>query len=254
MAIQTLLQGDVSDLRQESSPISSFDADLESLVEDLVDTLQEHRGLALSAPQIGIQKCVFVIDTGGGPEVYVNPELVAQTGSVEGFESCLSFPDYVLKMTRPEQIVVQARDVVGEPIEITATALKARVLSQQLDHLKGKLFIDYLSDEELFYQLLGSTAMVDPTPPVNEETMPIAPNSKTELAASRDELQFSVDMLSELGWKMALAVEILKDYGFGDTLNWAGLGEVVSVIDDAVNVVEQRIESLDAMLGERRED
>ncbi len=132
-----------------SAPVDDFDADLASLVQDLVDTLHgTATGIGISAPQVGDLRRVLVMDLTNdrnGPEVYVNPEILSRStpGLVE--ESCLSIPGVVGNVVRSTELRVRALDRHGAPFERALTGMHAVCLQHELDHLDGKLFIDRLS-------------------------------------------------------------------------------------------------------------
>lgn len=243
MAVQTILQGDIPELRQTSSPIVHFDNDLTALLQDLSDTLTEHRGLALSAPQIGVLQRVFVVDLGLGIQEFINPEFAGVSGEMEGYESCLSFPGHTFKITRPNSISVKAQDRTGNPIHMEATDLLARILCHEIDHLNGVLFMDHLSEDEMLSQLLGNALDFK-----EEDETELAPHSDPEQKAQQQELQFVTDMLAELTWKLTLSLEILKDYPHllnATPIQWNKLENIAELLNDTVQVVEDYASSFD---------
>ena len=150
-------------LREKARPVEETTAALRRLAEDMIDTMIEAEGIGLAAPQVGETVRLYVVNLGAiSPELFldrrgpslerdpdhlalVNPRVVKQEGAQTGDEGCLSFPDLFEKVTRPEVVRVEATDLDGRPLEIEGSGLLARVLIHELDHLEGKLFIDYLS-------------------------------------------------------------------------------------------------------------
>ena len=136
-------------LRRRTDEVDSFDDELQSLIDDMVDTMYAAPGVGLAANQVGVSKRLMVIDlsVGKNPDelhVFVNPEIVESEGSVTEEEGCLSIPDFVEIVTRPERVKVRYKDRHGSPREMWGQGLMARALCHEIDHLDGMLFIDYL--------------------------------------------------------------------------------------------------------------
>ena len=132
-------------LRKETVPVTQFDESLRTLIQNMFETMYAAEGIGLAAPQVGRLERVAVIDVGDNPIVIVNPEIVKTEGSAKGEEGCLSIPEIYGDVERPSRVVVDALDRDGNPISIEASELLARCLQHEIDHLHGKLFIDYLS-------------------------------------------------------------------------------------------------------------
>ena len=135
-------------LRQETKVVSDVTDDIRRLIDDMFETMHAAKGIGLAAPQVGRAERVAVVDVEGGkqPIVLVNPEVVARGSETEkSEEGCLSIPDVFGDVERPSTVTVRALDRDGKPIEIQGSALLARCLQHEIDHLHGKLFIDYLS-------------------------------------------------------------------------------------------------------------
>lgn len=137
-------------LRRKTLPIEKFNELVTSISSDLLDTLQHAEALGLAAPQIGYSYSIIAINTNEElslkePLVLVNPTIKSQQGRQTEEEGCLSLPEIIEKVTRPERIIVDAVTSDGQPIKIDAEQLLARVLSHEIDHLDGILFIDRLS-------------------------------------------------------------------------------------------------------------
>ncbi len=135
-------------LRQDSKPVATVTDGLRQLIDDMFETMHAAKGIGLAAPQVGRTERIAVVDVEGGkqPIALVNPEVVSfgpDTDKSE--EGCLSIPDVYGDVERSLTVVARALDRDGRPIEIQATDLLARCLQHEIDHLHGKLFIDYLS-------------------------------------------------------------------------------------------------------------
>ena len=119
--------------------------ELRRLTDDMFDTMHAAKGIGLAAPQIGRSERIAVIDVEDNPIVIVNPEIVITEGSAKAEEGCLSIPEIFGDVERPSRVTIRALDRDGERFELEATELLARCLQHEIDHLHGKLFIDYLS-------------------------------------------------------------------------------------------------------------
>ncbi len=115
------------------------------LIKAMIETMRDHKGIGLAAPQVGINEQIFVADPGDGdgPIAVINPKIVKKSGSGSLEEGCLSIPGVVLTIKRPSKITVRFRDENGKEVEKEFTELRARVLQHETDHLNGKLIIDY---------------------------------------------------------------------------------------------------------------
>jgi peptide deformylase len=136
-------------LQQRSEPVEEITDEIRALVETMIHTMYDTPGIGLAAPQIGVNKRVFVIDTtvGEDPEaliVMINPEILATEGTIEEEEGCLSVPEFRSIVKRPAKVVVRGLNLDGEVVEITGEGLLARAISHEMDHLDGKLFLDRL--------------------------------------------------------------------------------------------------------------
>ena len=136
-------------LREVATPVDTFDDELRTLIDDMVETMHKAPGIGLAAPQIGISKRLAVVDlsVGEDPEqllVLVNPELEVSADEEADQEGCLSIPDFTEKVTRPATVKLTAKDAQGEAYELEADGLLARAIQHEIDHLDGVLFVDYL--------------------------------------------------------------------------------------------------------------
>ena len=149
MAVLDILEYPDEALRQVSVPVQVFDSTLQGLVEDLLETLERSGAIGLSAPQAGVLQRVLVVHVPGddyGAQVYINPEILgrARLGLVE--ESCLSVPGIVGNVMRATQVHVRAQDPSGQYFERALQGMHAVCLQHEIDHLDGKLFVDYISE------------------------------------------------------------------------------------------------------------
>ena len=148
MAIHTILYLPDSRLRDVAKPVTHFDDKLQTLIDDMFETMYDARGVGLEAPQIGVSLCLSVIDIIGDKEnqlVIINPEIIASEGEKKFEEGCLSVPGAYDTVIRAEKVTIKALDRNGKPFEIEAEGLLAECLQHEIDHMNGKLFIDLLS-------------------------------------------------------------------------------------------------------------
>ena len=132
-------------LRAETTPVREITEDLRRLARDMFETMYAAKGIGLAAPQVGRSERMAVVDVDNNPIVIINPEVIAAEGKAKAEEGCLSIPDIYGDVERPERVTVRALDIEGRPFEVEAVELFARCLQHEIDHLHGKLFIDYLS-------------------------------------------------------------------------------------------------------------
>jgi peptide deformylase len=132
-------------LRQDTTVVAQVTDDHRRLIDDMFETMYAARGIGLAATQVGRTERICVVDVDKVRYALVNPEIVASDGEQTGEEGCLSIPEIYGDVTRAQHVVVRALDRDGKPFEIDATDLLARCLQHEIDHLHGRLFIDYLS-------------------------------------------------------------------------------------------------------------
>jgi peptide deformylase len=133
-------------LRTETAPVAEVTDELRELAKNMFETMDLARGIGLAAPQVGRTERLAVIGVNEHRFAIVNPEVIesdAKTGKAE--EGCLSIPDVYGDVERPARVRVRALDLDGKPFELEASDLLARCLQHEIDHLQGKLFLDYLS-------------------------------------------------------------------------------------------------------------
>jgi peptide deformylase len=135
-------------LRQRATEVTDVDGKLVRLAEDMLTTMYEAPGLGLAAPQVGVQKRLFVYDVGEGPQVVVNPVIRESRGEWGYDEGCLSIPGMSFELIRPKEVHLVGYDLEGNELSIEADEVLARAFQHELDHLDGVLFIERLSDED----------------------------------------------------------------------------------------------------------
>jgi len=137
-------------LEKPSEPVTSFDGELQRLVEDMFESMYAAHGVGLAAPQIGVCKRLAVVDITFREDpdaklVLVNPEIIHTEGRQTQNEGCLSIPEFREPVTRPRKVTIRAQDVSGNFFEKTGEELLARAFLHETDHLNGKLYIHHLS-------------------------------------------------------------------------------------------------------------
>ena len=149
MAVREILIYPDARLRRQCKPVLEFDGKLEALVQDMADTMYDAPGIGLAAIQIDVPKRVIVMDlseTKDRLQVFVNPEIVdLNEGMRETEEGCLSVPGFYIPVNRPEKVLIKAQDIRGNRFEMVADELLSVCIQHEVDHLDGKVFVDYLS-------------------------------------------------------------------------------------------------------------
>lgn len=136
-------------LRVPTEPVAEIDASLHTLIEDMIETMYAAPGVGLAANQVGVSKRLMVIDLSVGKRpadchVFINPEIIETEGEITEEEGCLSIPDFVEVVTRPERVKLRYLDRNGEQREMWGEGLMARAMCHEIDHLDGTLFVDHL--------------------------------------------------------------------------------------------------------------
>ncbi len=134
-------------LKQKAKPVTDVDDALVQLSNDMLDTMYDEPGIGLAAPQVGVQKRLFVYDFGDGPGAIVNPEIVETDGEWEFEEGCLSVPGLSWMIVRPKQIHLVGYDLEGNEVSIEADELESRLFQHEFDHLEGILLLEHLDDD-----------------------------------------------------------------------------------------------------------
>jgi len=133
-------------LREETKEVGEITDDVRQLVKNMFETMYLAKGIGLAAPQVGRTERLAVIDVNEKPFVIINPEIIeADAKTAKAEEGCLSIPDVYGDVERPSRVRVRAVDIEGKPFEIEASELLGRCLQHEIDHLHGRLFVDYLS-------------------------------------------------------------------------------------------------------------
>lgn len=148
MALLPILHYPDPRLHQSATPVTEFTAQLKQLAEDMTETMYAAPGVGLAAPQVNVHQRLIVVDVSedkNGLMVLVNPQIIAREGEQEYEEGCLSVPGVYSKITRAARVKVKAQDLEGAPFEVEADGLLAVCLQHEIDHLDGKVFVDYLS-------------------------------------------------------------------------------------------------------------
>jgi len=149
MAIRTILEFPDQRLRTRARPVTAFDAELGRLVDDMFETMYAAPGIGLAASQVDVHERVLVIDISDSrdqPRVFINPEILYREGEEETEEGCLSVPGIFDGVVRASKIRVRWQDRTGATIEDHFEGMMAVCIQHEMDHLEGKLFVDYLSD------------------------------------------------------------------------------------------------------------
>jgi peptide deformylase len=149
MARLTILEYPDPRLRIIAAPVTRFDAELKTRIADMFETMYEAPGIGLAATQVDWHYQLIVIDVTedrSQPRVFINPEILEKEGRTQGQEGCLSVPGIFDDVQRAERIRVRYQDADGNTHEEELTGLLAVCLQHEIDHLNGKLFVDYLSE------------------------------------------------------------------------------------------------------------
>ena len=151
MALRLILTEPNELLRQKSLPVDKVDAELQNLMNDMLETMYAAPGIGLAAIQVGVPKRVIVLDIAPkdkpkNPMFFVNPEIIETSRNISTYEEgCLSVPGQFAEINRPEKCHIKYLDYYGQPKELRAEGMLATCIQHEIDHLEGILFIDYLS-------------------------------------------------------------------------------------------------------------
>jgi len=148
MALLPILEYPDPRLKKVAGTVTAFTPDVVRLVRDMAETMYAAPGVGLAATQVDVHKRIIVIDTSDARDellVLVNPEIIASSGEIECEEGCLSVPGYYDKVVRAARVTVRAKNERGEPFERTAEDMLAVCVQHEMDHLVGRMFVDYLS-------------------------------------------------------------------------------------------------------------
>ena len=142
MAILPIVQTGAEVLRKKCEEVTSFDLKLCNLLNDMKDTLKDAKGAGLAAPQVGVSKRIFIIDTDDGVVEFINPVILGTSGSQYGVEGCLSVKGKWGDVKRPKKVTVEAFDRYGKKFKYVGRDFLAKALSHENDHLDGILYTD----------------------------------------------------------------------------------------------------------------
>ncbi|MBP6519356.1 MULTISPECIES: peptide deformylase [unclassified Shewanella] len=148
MTLLKVLQFPDERLRTQATPITEFNAELQTQIDDMFETMYQEKGIGLAATQVDYHKQLIVMDLQDEverPKVFINPEIITSSGDFCNEEGCLSVPGIYAKVDRAEFVTVKALDRHGNEFIVEADELFAICIQHEMDHLKGKLFVDYLS-------------------------------------------------------------------------------------------------------------
>jgi peptide deformylase len=148
MTLLTILHHPDTRLRKKAAPVKEVTLAIQQQLDDMLETMYAAPGIGLAATQVNIHQRMLVIDISeekNDPLFIINPEILQKEGAIEYEEGCLSVPEYYDKVTRAEKIKVRFLNRNGKPVELEAEGLLAICIQHEMDHLEGKLFVDYLS-------------------------------------------------------------------------------------------------------------
>jgi len=148
LSILTILEFPDERLRKKAAVVKTVDDKIKKLVDDMLETMYESKGVGLAATQVDVHQRIIVIDVSeekDDPLFLINPEILEKDGIKESEEGCLSVPGFYEKVNRAEHVRVKALNREGKPFEFEARDLLAVCVQHEMDHLNGKLFVDYIS-------------------------------------------------------------------------------------------------------------
>ena len=154
MAIRTIREEGDEILKKVSRPVEVIDEKIQTLIDDMIETMHKFNGVGLAAVQVGVLKRVVVIHIDyekDEPIILINPEIKKQKGAQTVDEGCLSFPNKFAKVVRPEEVTIEALNRKGEKIKLTGKGLLAQAISHEIDHLNGEVFMDKILPGTLEY-------------------------------------------------------------------------------------------------------
>ncbi|HWH36563.1 MAG TPA: peptide deformylase [Candidatus Limnocylindrales bacterium] len=158
-------------LRLKGEPVDSFGKYLHGLLDDMIETMRAAPGVGLAAPQVGIALQACVIEVGGQVYELMNPRITRADGDDRDLEGCLSLPGYYAYVTRREKVWAVGQNRHGRHVRVSGLGLLARALQHEIDHLNGKLFIDYLESMD---ELIPVSRLSEEVGEDEEELAPLA--------------------------------------------------------------------------------
>lgn len=142
MALRNIVTLGDEVLRKKCRPVGEITERIQTLVDDMIETMHDASGVGLAAPQVGVMRRLFVVDIGDGPIVLINPEIIEMSGEQTGEEGCLSLPGKAGTVTRANYVKIKGLDREGNEQVYEGTELLARAFQHEYDHLDGILYID----------------------------------------------------------------------------------------------------------------
>ncbi len=147
MSVRNIIKIGNATLRKKSKPVTSFDEDLSTLLDDMKKTMIEKKGVGIAAVQVGVLRRAIIIEVDENEYLeLINPEILKTKGSVKDSEGCLSIPDFYCDVKRPKYVLVKAFDRKGREFTFEAKDYLARCVCHEIDHLDGILFVDYTEE------------------------------------------------------------------------------------------------------------
>lgn len=147
MSVRNIIKIGNATLRKKSKPVTSFDEDLSTLLDDMKKTMIEKKGVGIAAVQVGVLRRAIIIEVEENEYLeLINPEILKTKGSVKDSEGCLSIPDFYCDVKRPKYVLVKAFDRKGREFTFEAKDYLARCVCHEIDHLDGILFVDYTDE------------------------------------------------------------------------------------------------------------
>ena len=141
-------------LKQKAKKVSRIDSSIQRLIDNMIETMQEVRGIGLAAPQVGVPLRVIVLQMPDEePMVIINPAIVKRSGEQEVAEGCLSVPGYYGEIKRSASVTVKGQNRKGKAIRVKATGLMAEALEHEIDHINGTLYIDHLESQDKLHRV-----------------------------------------------------------------------------------------------------
>lgn len=148
-------------LLKKARPVPEVNAEIQALIDEMIETLRAVSGVGLAAPQVGVSLRVIVWDAGEGVGALVNPKIIRASGSQTGPEGCLSLPGLQGVVERPQRVTVRGLDRAGKEVRVTGEDLLARCLCHEIDHLEGVLFIDRADQSTLRWIALAEESPIE---------------------------------------------------------------------------------------------
>lgn len=167
MELITVESPQASILRRRARAVGRITPQIQPLVDDMIAVMQEASGVGLAAPQVGVNKRIFVAQVKERTYVLIDPEILRSEGEEIGVEGCLSIPGVVAEVPRAARVVVKAKNRKGRGVTLRAEGLLARVFQHEIDHLDGILFLDRVRDKATIREVAESAEFEPADPKVS---------------------------------------------------------------------------------------